>query len=311
MARCSARPEDAGQVGLRRALAHLHAALAVLPHQRRCRLQAVGCHQGRVRIQLRSQSGRNDRQRFQAVVTEGLGSPAGQGLRIRSDVRTFMSIQRGSRLPGTQQSSRLAGAGRRQAPGQLEEHRQHGHHRQLRAELEARGEAVREALAAGEDIQGFARGLQRVEAPRAMSSANGSSLQAPRMLDGLRVCLIEDDQNVLMATATLLQKWGCEVATFSTLPDASAHFDLVVTDFDLGLEASGADCIAHVRALNEIAQRRGQSLAQKKATARAVGSWLFVQLSRVGRHTRPAGTCRREHTRHYTRTCDRVHSQLL
>lgn len=90
-------------------------------------------------------------------------------------------------------------------------------------------------------------GLQRVEAPRAMSSAKGSSLQAPRMLDGLRVCLIEDDQNVLLATATLLQKWGCEVATFSTLPDASAHFDLVVTDFDLGTEASGADCIQHVR----------------------------------------------------------------
>lgn len=90
-------------------------------------------------------------------------------------------------------------------------------------------------------------GLQRVEAPRAMSAANGSSLQAPRMLDGLRVCLIEDDQNVLLATATLLKKWGCEVATFSTLPDASAHFDLVVTDFDLGTEASGADCIQHVR----------------------------------------------------------------
>nr|WP_288256016.1 hybrid sensor histidine kinase/response regulator [uncultured Pseudomonas sp.] len=90
-------------------------------------------------------------------------------------------------------------------------------------------------------------GLQRVEAPRAMSSAKGSSLQTPRMLDGLRVCLIEDDQNVLLATATLLQKWGCEVATFSTLPDTSAQFDLVVTDFDLGTEASGADCIQHVR----------------------------------------------------------------
>lgn len=90
-------------------------------------------------------------------------------------------------------------------------------------------------------------GLQRVEAPSEPSSAKRSTLQAPRMLDGLRVCLIEDDQNVLLATATLLQKWGCEVATFSTLPDASAHFDLVVTDFDLGTEASGADCIQHVR----------------------------------------------------------------
>ncbi len=90
-------------------------------------------------------------------------------------------------------------------------------------------------------------GLQRVEAPSAVPSAKRSALQTPRMLDGLRVCLIEDDQNVLLATATLLQKWGCEVATFNTLPDASAHFDLVVTDFDLGTEASGADCIQHVR----------------------------------------------------------------
>lgn len=90
-------------------------------------------------------------------------------------------------------------------------------------------------------------GLQRVEAPSAMPAARRSDLQAPRMLDGLRVCLIEDDHNVLLATATLLQKWGCEVATFDTLPDAWTHFDLVVTDFDLGTEASGADCIRHLR----------------------------------------------------------------
>ena len=69
------------------------------------------------------------------------------------------------------------------------------------------------------------------------------------MLNGLRVCLIEDDQNVLLATATLLKKWGCVVDTYTSLPDVAADIDLVVTDFDLGLEASGADCIAHVRAL--------------------------------------------------------------
>ncbi|MDG9760359.1 hybrid sensor histidine kinase/response regulator [Pseudomonas sediminis] len=88
---------------------------------------------------------------------------------------------------------------------------------------------------------------QRVAAPSEMPSARRSNLQSPRMLEGLRVCLIEDDQNVLLATATLLKKWGCEVATFSTLPDVSTPFDLVVTDFDLGTEASGADCIQHVR----------------------------------------------------------------
>ena len=47
-----------------------------------------------------------------------------------------------------------------------------------------------------------------------------------------------------------LGTWDCEVATFTSIPDVPPNFDLVVTDFDLGREASGADCIAHVRALS-------------------------------------------------------------
>jgi CheY-like chemotaxis protein len=70
------------------------------------------------------------------------------------------------------------------------------------------------------------------------------------MLDGLRVCLIEDDQNVLVATATLLQKWGCHVETYTSIPHASQPFDLVISDFDLGTEASGADCIDYARQLS-------------------------------------------------------------
>lgn len=93
-------------------------------------------------------------------------------------------------------------------------------------------------------------GLQRVAEPVESAAPPPSSSQAPRMLGGLRVCLIEDDQNVLLATATLLKKWGCEVATFTSLPEVSPDFDLVITDFDLGRDASGADCINHVRALS-------------------------------------------------------------
>lgn len=99
----------------------------------------------------------------------------------------------------------------------------------------------------GRGTRAVIEGLQAVMAPSDMPATRASSLQSPRMLEGLRVCLIEDDRNVLLATATLLKKWGCEVATFDTLPDASTHFDLVVTDFDLGTEASGADCIRHLR----------------------------------------------------------------
>ncbi len=91
-------------------------------------------------------------------------------------------------------------------------------------------------------------GLQLVSAP-ARQAAPLARPQVPSMLNGLRVCLIEDDHNVLLATATLLKKWGCVVDTYTSLPDVATDIDLVVTDFDLGLEASGADCIAHVRAL--------------------------------------------------------------
>ncbi|PZW49684.1 hybrid sensor histidine kinase/response regulator [Pseudomonas sp. URMO17WK12:I2] len=92
-------------------------------------------------------------------------------------------------------------------------------------------------------------GLQLASAPAAQAPVQSARPQAQSMLNGLRVCLIEDDQNVLLATATLLKKWGCVVDTYTSLPDVAADIDLVVTDFDLGLEASGADCIAHVRAL--------------------------------------------------------------
>lgn len=93
-------------------------------------------------------------------------------------------------------------------------------------------------------------GLHQAAAPVERPATAQGSNHSPRMLDGLRVCLIEDDQNALLATATLLNKWGCEVDTFTSLPDVSRDFDLVITDFDLGREASGADCINHVRTLS-------------------------------------------------------------
>ena len=74
-----------------------------------------------------------------------------------------------------------------------------------------------------------------------------------RLLGGLRVMLIEDNQNVLQATAMLLSKWGCEVQTSVSIPDAHVDCDLVITDFDLDRSASGADCIAY---LNRLQGRR-------------------------------------------------------
>lgn len=73
------------------------------------------------------------------------------------------------------------------------------------------------------------------------------------LLAGWRVLLIEDDANVLLATATLLRSWGCEVTTATSIPTGAVACDLVITDFDLDRSASGADCIAY---LNRLQGRR-------------------------------------------------------
>ena len=67
------------------------------------------------------------------------------------------------------------------------------------------------------------------------------------VLNGLRVLLIEDDANVLMATAMLLERWDCEVARAVSLPAAPADCDVIISDYDLNAEVTGAECIARVR----------------------------------------------------------------
>ncbi|MFP6848345.1 MAG: hybrid sensor histidine kinase/response regulator [Pseudomonas sp.] len=110
--------------------------------------------------------------------------------------------------------------------------------------------SIRLSSVEGRGTQVAIDGLQPVSAPLVLSPVTRSEPHVPRMLDGLRVCLIEDDQNVLLATATLLQKWGCQVESHASIPDTTSPIDLVISDFDLGTEASGADCINYVRQLN-------------------------------------------------------------
>ena len=65
---------------------------------------------------------------------------------------------------------------------------------------------------------------------------------------GLRVLLVEDDTEVLRATAALLERWGCIVQAETAPPSAlQGGCDVVVTDFDLGGKRTGSDCIALVR----------------------------------------------------------------
>ncbi len=72
--------------------------------------------------------------------------------------------------------------------------------------------------------------------------ANESSYAVP--LHDLRVLLVEDDIDVLDATAHLLRSWGAAVAAWSTVPPHAQPCDLIVTDFDIGGGLTGADCIA-------------------------------------------------------------------
>ncbi|PKA68726.1 signal transduction histidine kinase [Pseudomonas baetica] len=67
------------------------------------------------------------------------------------------------------------------------------------------------------------------------------------LLTGLKVCLVEDDHNVLMATSALLERWGCEVQAELSGRDLTTDCDIIVADFDLGTHATGIECIDDVR----------------------------------------------------------------
>lgn len=71
--------------------------------------------------------------------------------------------------------------------------------------------------------------------------------QRASLLNGLRVLLIEDDTDVLMATALLLERWGCIVQRADTLPEHPTACDVIISDYDLNAQVTGAECIARIR----------------------------------------------------------------
>ncbi|MDR2308619.1 MAG: hybrid sensor histidine kinase/response regulator [Paucimonas sp.] len=89
-------------------------------------------------------------------------------------------------------------------------------------------------------------GLPRVDAQAPRVSLEQA--QQAGLLTGLRVCLVEDDRNVLQATCALLQRWGCEVQARSSPTGLSSDCEVIVADYDLGPQATGIDCIDAVRA---------------------------------------------------------------
>ncbi|WP_460119733.1 ATP-binding response regulator [Pseudomonas sp. H3_G09] len=88
-------------------------------------------------------------------------------------------------------------------------------------------------------------GLPIVAAPQSLV-VRGEARQVG-LLTGLKVCLVEDDRNVLLATSALLARWGCVVQAEWSAAGLVTDCDIIVADYDLGTHATGIECIDEVR----------------------------------------------------------------
>ena len=89
-------------------------------------------------------------------------------------------------------------------------------------------------------ISGFERADPLVEPTPRRSHAHP--------LFGKRICLIDDDETVRLATTRLLERWGCTVSAFSGVEAISGPFDAILADLELGDEKSGLDVVAALNA---------------------------------------------------------------
>ncbi|CAI8848584.1 two-component system, sensor histidine kinase [Pseudomonas marginalis] len=148
--------------------------------------------------------------------------------------------------------------------------------------------------------QGTRATIQRLE-----SVAPGTETQRPAAtqsrLQGLRVCLVEDDSNVLMATSALLEKWGCEVESHSDGLNVTTECDIIIADFDLGPRISGAECIAAIR------EQRGWEVPAMIMTGHEIerirSTLIHMNISILSKPVRPPElrTTLLELTKHFAR----------
>ncbi|HET7832868.1 MAG TPA: ATP-binding protein [Gallionella sp.] len=72
-------------------------------------------------------------------------------------------------------------------------------------------------------------------------------------LTGKKLLVVDDDKLVLSSTAGILASWGCEVSTAVSLAQVKQllqggeSWDLIISDYQLGNDASGIDVISQVR----------------------------------------------------------------
>ena len=69
-------------------------------------------------------------------------------------------------------------------------------------------------------------GLEQVDATTHESVAETYA----HPLSGLRICLIDSDPNIRVATVQLLERWGCIVEDHNTLPTVDQRCDIILTD---------------------------------------------------------------------------------
>lgn len=81
----------------------------------------------------------------------------------------------------------------------------------------------------------------------AASTVNREEARQVGLLTGLKVCLVEDDRNVLLATSALLERWGCVVQAEWSAENLLTDCDIIVADYDLGTHATGIECIDELR----------------------------------------------------------------
>lgn len=84
-------------------------------------------------------------------------------------------------------------------------------------------------------------------APPQLQAASLDEARQAGLLTGLKVCLVEDDRNVLLATSALLERWGCVVQAELSGKDLVSDCDIIVADYDLGNHATGIECIDSLR----------------------------------------------------------------
>jgi signal transduction histidine kinase len=111
--------------------------------------------------------------------------------------------------------------------------------------------SVRSELGSGScfSIDGL-RLLPTTPVPQAVSSMSDARVP-PTQLGGMKILLVEDDRDILAATAELIDSWGHRSTAMVGIPAyLSDNYDLLIVDFDLGEGTTGADCIAAVRRMS-------------------------------------------------------------